>query len=187
MTSIDQFPTTEIGHGNFFARRQKGKSIEVDHKIHSSVSVREIKIKIMSYLRPNNIFIEKGELNSSELFRFGYFQGAHPRLVNRIDLEEKINNAISNFHSLDEYWRTYAPEWEMTEELPLVSVYKKEIGWGMGASRVTSECVTLMAIRPVCILYKHIISECNGMFHYDFIPQFLYREIKKPPIVVAPN
>ena len=58
----------------------------------------------------------------------------------------------------------------MTEELPLVSVYKKEIGWGMGGSRVTSECVTLMAIRPVCILYKHIISECNGMFHYDFIP-----------------
>ena len=40
MTSIDQFPTTEIGHGNFFARRQRGKTIEVDHKIHSSMSVR---------------------------------------------------------------------------------------------------------------------------------------------------
>ena len=88
----------------------------------------------------------------------GYFQGAHPRLVNRIDLEEKINDAISNFHSLDEYWRTYAPDWDMTDELPLVSVYKKEIGWGIGTSRVTSECVTLMAIRPVCVLYKHIIS-----------------------------
>ena len=78
MTTIEQFPTTEIAHGNFFERRQKGKTIEVDHKIHSAVSVKEIKNKIMSYIRPNNIFLEKGELDGVELFRFGYLQGAHP-------------------------------------------------------------------------------------------------------------
>ena len=170
MTMISQFPTTEIGHGNFFARRQKGKTIEVDHKIHSAMTVKEIKTKVMSYLRPNNIFIEKGELDGIELFRFGYLQGAHPRLVNRIDLENRINEAIREFDSLDEYWEIHAPMWDKAKEIPLVSVYKKEIGWGMGASRVTSECVTLMAIRPVCVLYKHIISECKGLFHYDFIP-----------------
>ena len=170
LTSIEQFPATEIGHGNFFERRQKGKTIEVDHKIHSAMSIREIKNKIMSYLRPNNIFIEKGKLDGIELFRFGYLQGAHPRLVNRLDLEDKINDAINDFPSLDEYWKTYAPDWTMSEDLPRVSVYKKEIGWGMGTSRVTSECVTLMAIRPVCVLYKHIINECKGLFHYDFIP-----------------
>ena len=124
----------------------------------------------MSYLRPNNIFIEKGELDSSELFRFGYFQGAHPKLVNRSSLEEKINDIIQTFPALDEYWSTHAPDWPQTDDIPPVSVYKKEIGWGHGQSRVTSECITLMAIRPVCILYKHIVSECNNRFHYDFIP-----------------
>ena len=170
MTTINQFPTTEIGHGNFFERRQKGKTIEVDHKIHSATPIREIKNKIMSYLRPNNIYMERGELDGIELFRFGYLQGAHPRLINRGDIEEKINDAIRNFHSLDDYWDTHVSDWDMPENLPLVSVYKKEIGWGMGASRVTSECVTLMAIRPVCVLYKHIISESKGLLHYDFIP-----------------
>ena len=90
--------------------------------------------------------------------------------MNRLDLEDKINDAINDFPSLDEYWKTYAPDWTMSEDLPRVSVYKKEIGWGLGTSRVTSECVTLMAIRPVCVLYKHIINECKGLFHYDFIP-----------------
>ena len=170
MTTIEQFPTTEIAHGNFFERREKGKTIEVDHKIHSAVSVKEIKNNIMSYIRPNNIFLEKGELDGVELFRFGYLQGAHPRLVNRIALEDRINDAIRNFEQLNEYWKLYAPEWEESDDLPLVSVYKKEIGWGTGNSRVTSECVTLMAIRPVCVLYKHIMSESKGLLHYDFIP-----------------
>ena len=43
ITTIDQFPATEIGHGNFFERRQRGRIIEVDHKVHSSVSIKEIK------------------------------------------------------------------------------------------------------------------------------------------------
>ena len=170
MTTIEQFPTTEIGHGNFFERRQKGKTIEVDHKIHSAIPVKEIKNKIMSYIRPNNIFLEKGELDGVELYRFGYLQGAHPRLINRGALEDKINDAIQNFDKLDEYWRMHVSDWEAPDDLPLVSVYKKEIGWGVGNSRVTSECVTLMAIRPVCVLYKHIMSECQGLLHYDFIP-----------------
>ena len=66
--------------------------------------------------------------------------------------------------------KLYASDWEQSEELPLVSVYKKEFGWGTGNSRVTSECVTLMVIRPVCVLYKHIMRECKGLLHYDFIP-----------------
>ena len=65
----------------------------------------------MSYLLPNNIFIERGELNGFELFRFGYFQGADPKLVNRSSLEEIINNIIHTFPSLDEYGSLHTPEW----------------------------------------------------------------------------
>ena len=168
ITKIDQFPSTEIAHNAFFDRkfltRSGQKSVEIQHKIQSRMTVKEIKTAVMSYLVNNNTWIERGELDSVEVFRFGFFQYAHPNMTNRLELAEAINNVVSNFIDIDKYWDLYAPNWPRDKELPKISVFKQHIPWGAGTQRVVSECICLCAIRPVCVLMKHIITESQELF-----------------------
>lgn len=194
LTKLDQFPTTKIGHSNFFAREQKNKacqtSIETAHVIQSSMTVKQLKNAVLSYLLPNNIWIERGELDSIEIFRFGFFQGAHPKMVNRIELKDTINTVVRNFCEIDEYWNKYAKDWAREDELPKVSVWNQQIPWGFGKDRVLSDCVCLCAIRPVCVLMKHIISEQRHLFPYEFIESghaAMTNHLKYREVLVANN
>lgn len=111
-------------------------------------------------------------------------------MVHRAELEDSVNAVIRNFIDIDDFWQKYAPNCERGTELPKVSVWIQSIPWGGGKDRVQSECVTLCATRPMCLLMKNIVSESRDLFPYEFVESghaAMNSHIKYKDVLVANN
>ena len=108
MTKIQDFPTNNRAHRNFFHRqvsqndRNKVNTVKIYHTVMMQDTVQSVKKKMINFLQTNRLWMSGGELDSVETVNIAWLLGTHPQMVNRPRLEEMINDAAANLPNLSE-------------------------------------------------------------------------------------
>ena len=176
ISNIDAFPDNDIDHEKFFERKVthtrdgRTSSVLITHKVHSQTSLLLLKKKLLPYLKTKDIFFTGGIFASTEFWSVGFYLGAHPGMVNRPELEELTNAAVSASLRLDEYRAKFAQHLPADAPLPRLYCHQRTINWGDSSNRVTTTVLSVVCPRNVGLFMKHVLTALDDDLPYEFIP-----------------
>jgi hypothetical protein len=162
--NIGAYPNDEKGHRNFFHRSvthhdaTHNNTVRIHHLVLMKESVKDVKTKLISFLKQHSLWIGGGELNAIETVNVAWLHGAHPTMVNRIALEDKINAAARALPNLSSIRSQFLKDHEIDIELPRFFVQTRTIHCGSAPNKVSTTTLSLTCVKIFSRMMKEIAS-----------------------------
>jgi len=166
------FPKDDNNHRAFFRRHANQRDTLVHHRIIISISIDELKKRMLLTLQANNLWMTNDTLKSKEMSVIAFVWKAPTRLIHRPTFAKKLNDYLGkmelNFEQQNLLKR--ASNDAETPELPQVFVNIRTIKHG-NASRVETEAPAILANKPYARLMKELVSQIPlDAIGYDIVP-----------------
>ena len=178
--SAEGFPESEGSHRRFFRRqfirRNTNKTtVNVYHSILSKTDVKDLKEKLMPYLRMHKLWMKGGDLLQVETGQIGWLLGAHPSMTYRPDILAHITGMLAVLpqsivkEAVEEHGSP-----EDLEKLPDLFLNSRPHHFGIegsGGGRVSTYALTISCRQDRTRLVKELISSIpDGDLEYPFVP-----------------
>jgi hypothetical protein len=166
------FPKDDTHHRAFFRRHANQRDTLVHHLIIISISIDELKKRMLLTLQANNLWMTNDSLKSKEMSVIAFVWKAPTRLIHRPTFAKKLNDYLGkmelNFEQQNLLQR--ASNDAELPELPQVYVNIRTIKHG-NANRVETEAPAILANKPYARLMKELISQIPiDAIGYDIVP-----------------
>jgi hypothetical protein len=176
--SIADFPKHDKDHKAFFHRtiRKDDKKdefmITLKHTVTSTIPMLSVKKKMFDFLRNNNIWMRSNSFDREETSVIAWLFEAHPSMLFRPALEQKINAAINSLTLTDDQReRLHKLSGDETAKIPPIFLSSRTLSHGNEGSRVSTQAVAISSIRAYALIIKDLVSQIPAsQLDYRVIP-----------------
>jgi hypothetical protein len=173
------FPKTDPDHRAFFRRHANQRDTLVFHTIITSLSIDELKKRMLLNLQANNLWMTNESLKSKEMAVIAFVWKAPARLLHRPSFAKKINDYLGkielNFEQQSLLKR--ASEDAELPELPQVFINIRSFKHG-NTNRVETEAPAILAPKSYSRLMKELVSQIPfDAIGYEIVPSGMVAKI----------
>lgn len=166
------YPKNDVDHRAFFRRHSNQRDTLVFHHLVTTLSIDEIKKRMLPTLRASNLWLTNDSLKSKEMAVIAFAWKAPARLLHRPSFAKKINDYLLTMELNFEQQNLLKRSSNDAEnpELPQVFVNIRTIKHG-NAHRVETEAPAICAPKPYSRLMKELVSQIPlSAIGYELVP-----------------
>jgi hypothetical protein len=166
------YPKNDVDHRAFFRRHANQRDTLVFHHLITSLSIDEIKKRMLPTLRASNLWLTNDSLKSKEMAVIAFAWKAPARLLHRPSFAKKINDYLLTIELNYEQQHLLKRSSNDAEnpELPQIFVNIRTIKHG-NANRVETEAPAICAPKPYSRLMKELVSQIPlEAIGYELVP-----------------
>jgi hypothetical protein len=166
------FPKDDPAHKAFFRRHSNQRDTIVYHLLITSISIDELKKRLLLTLQSHNLWMTNDSLKAKEMAVIAFVWKAPTRMLHRPTFAKKINDYLSTMELNYEQQNLLkrASDEEDLPELPQVFVNIRSIKHG-NTNRVETEAPAILANKPYSRLMKELVSQIPfEALGYDIVP-----------------
>jgi hypothetical protein len=166
------YPKNDVDHRAFFRRHANQRDTLVFHHLITSLSIDEIKKRMLPTLRASNLWLTNDSLKSKEMAVIAFAWKAPARLLHRPSFAKKINDYLSTMELNFDQQHLLKRSSNDAESpvLPEVFVNIRTIKHG-NDNRVETEAPALCAPKPYSRLMKELVSQIPlADIGYELVP-----------------
>ena len=166
------FPKNDTDHRAFFRRHSNQRDTLVYHLLITSISIDELKKRLLLTLQAHNLWMTNDSLKAKEMSVIAFLWKAPTRILHRPTFAKKINDYLSKIelnYEQQNLLKRASNEADLPE-LPQVFVNIRTIKHG-NANRVETEAPAILANKPYARLMKELVSQIPfDAVGYDIVP-----------------
>jgi hypothetical protein len=154
------FPQSDSDHRAFFRRHTNQRDTMVFHVIITSLSIDELKKRMLLSLQARNLWMTNDSLKSKEMAVIAFVWKAPARLLHRPTFAKKINDYLGKIelnYEQQNLLKRASNDAELPE-LPQIFVNLRTIKHG-NTNRVETEAPAILAPKPYSRLMKELVSQ----------------------------
>jgi hypothetical protein len=166
------FPKAGSAHRAFFRRHVNQRDTIVYHVLTTSISIDELKKRLILTLQAHNLWMTNDSLKAKEMSVIAFLWKAPTQMLHRPTFAKKINEYLSKMELSYEQGNLlkHASDDEALPELPQVYINIRTIKHG-NVNRVETEASAILANKPYSRLMKELVSQIPfDAIGYDIVP-----------------